>query len=233
MIAALRRLTMLALVSALVAGGCSLPTDESAQVIEQARLDESLRRVTTTTTTTTPPVRTRDFAYFLLTTPAQDDVIRKVRQVPVPVALTTSLFDLIDPMGEEGFPASLGAEEGLINQVRDYDVIDLTIDDSRGGGVGVATVFLETVGEEPPGDVVLRDVAAQLVWTLTGEPEIGQMLISIDGELQELPTTNVGENLTRDPVDTDDYADYNPELVDDPPDDTTTTTTSTTVPPDE
>ncbi|GJM38532.1 MAG: hypothetical protein DHS20C19_18990 [Acidimicrobiales bacterium] len=228
-----RRFAGLALVSALVAVGCSLPTDESAQVIEQDRLDESLRRVTTTTTTTLPPVRTRDFAYFLLTTLDDNDVTRKVRQVPVPVALTTSLFDLIDPMGGEGFAASLNAEEGLINQVREYDVIDISIDDGRGGDVGVATVFLETIGEEPPGDEVLRDVAAQLVWTLTGEPDIGQVLISIDGELQELPTTNDDENLTSEPVDTDDYADYNPELVDDPPDDTTTTTTSTTVPPDE
>ncbi|MDW3218538.1 MAG: hypothetical protein R8F63_07965 [Acidimicrobiales bacterium] len=228
-----RRLLAVSLAVALLVVGCSLPTDESAQVIAQDRLDESLRRVTTTTTTTVPPVRTRDFAYFLLTTPEDNDVIRKVRQVPVPVALGTPLFDLIDPMGAEDFAASLNTDEGLINQVREYDVIDITIDDSRGGGVGVATVFLETIGEDPPNAVVLRDVAAQLVWTLTGEPDIGQILISIDGELQELPTTNDDQNLTSEPVDTDDYADYNPELVDDPPDDTTTTTTSTTVPPDE
>lgn len=212
------------LVAALLAvTGCAVPTDDSAQLIEQERLDEALRRVTTTTTST-PAVITRDFAFYLLT----DEEPRRVRQVVAPVPTTDSLLTIVRRMAEEGFRESVDAGE-LINQVRAYGVEDLTIDD------GIATVWLTADPDVPQGPI-LKDAAAQLVWTLTGEENIGAILVNLNGAPQELPTSR-DEGLTSDPVDIDDYAGYNPELVDetppeDPPDESTTTTT-TTVPPEE
>lgn len=211
---------------ALVVGACSIPTDEAARAIPQGDLAPSLQQnPTTTTITTVPEVRTRDFAYFLLTEDA-DTSQRKVQQVVASIP-QGSLFDAIDPMDAEGFRDRVGADPGLFNVVFQYDVVGVAVDD------GVATVFLQTIGDTPV-NTVLRDVAAQLVWTVTGEEGVERMLINIDDAPAELPTTNDAENLTDQPVTIDDYEDYNADDAETDPDQTTTTaeaTTTTTVPP--
>lgn len=214
---------------AVVVGSCSIPTDETARAIPQGDLAPSLQQnPTTTTITTVPEIRTRDFAYFLL---AEDDETsqRKVQQVVASIP-QGSLFDAIDPMDAEGFRDRVGADPGWFNVVFQYDVVGVEVDD------GVATVFLQTIGDTPV-NTVLRDVAAQLVWTVTGEEGVERMLINIDDAPAELPTTNDAENLTDQPVTIDDYEDYNADAgADDEPDpdqSTTTSTTTTTVPPDD
>lgn len=223
----MRRVAALCVAGLMLGASCSVPTDESAQIIEQERLDEALRRVTTTTSSTTlPPVVTRDFAYYLLDDP--EDRPRQVRQVVAPVPVGASLLEIILPMAEEGFRDSIGAED-FINQVRAYAIEDLTVDD------GIATVFLAADPDSLPRRTTLQDVAAQLVWTLTGEPGVDAILININGNPQELPTTDEDAGLTTEPVDTTSYDLYNPER--EPPETTTssssTTTTTTTVPPAE
>jgi spore germination protein GerM len=127
-------------------------------------------------------------------------------------------------MEVEGFREAIGADESLLNKVSQYDVSGIEVRD------GVATVFLLTLGEAP-NNPVLRDVAAQLVWTLTGADNVDRVLFNIDGELALIPTTNTDNTTTNEPVTTDDYQDYNPEDTDTETTTTSSTTTTTTVPP--
>ena len=195
---------------ALVVGSCSIPTDENAQVIPQSDLAPSLQQnPTTTTSTTIPEIRTREFTYYLLADRA-DTPQREVRPVVASIPEGT-LFEAIDIMDVEGFRERIGADPGLLNTVFQYDVVGLEIDD------GVATVFLRTIDETP--DTALRDVAAQLVWTVTGEEGVEALLINLDDAAIELPTSN-DDNLTGGPVTIDDYQAYDPDQT-------------TTVPPDD
>ncbi|MEZ5244435.1 MAG: GerMN domain-containing protein [Acidimicrobiales bacterium] len=218
-----RFISVLAL--ALLAVGCSLPTDDSAQVIPEAELAPSLQKVPTTTTAPPPEFQTRDFAYFLLEQKPETEQ-RVVRQVVVPIPVGSgSLFDAIEPMEIDGFKETIGADAALINTVNQYDIVAVEINDD------IATVFLESLGSEPPNVPVLRDVAAQLVWTLTGDGQVDGVLFNVDGAPQSIPTS--AESVDR-PVDIDDYATYNEQNTG-----TTTTlptgstTTTTTVPPDD
>lgn len=195
----------------LLAVGCSLPTDETAQVIPEAELAPSLQKVPTTTTAPPPEFQTRDFAYFLLEQKPETEQ-RVVRRVVVPIP-EGSLFEAIEPMEVDGFKETIGADAALINTVNQYDIVAVKIDDD------IATVFLESLGSEPPNVPVLRDVAAQLAWTLTGDGQVDGVLFSVDGEPQSIPTS--AESVDR-PVDTDDYTTYNDASGQ----------TSTTVPPE-
>lgn len=207
---------------------CSLPTDDSAQVIAQAELAPSLQKVPTTTTAPPTQSQTRDFAYFLLE-PRPESEQRVIRQVVFPIP-TGSLFEAVEPMERDGFKETIQADPALINTVNQYDVVGIELDD------GIATVFLESIGSEPPNVPVLRDVAAQLVWTLTGDGEVDGVRFNVDGAPQSIPTST--ESLDR-PVTTDDYATYNTESNGDATttteaggSSTTSSSTTTTVPPE-
>lgn len=206
-------------VLASVAVGCSLPTDDRAQVIDDAELAPSLQTVTTTTTLPLPVSQTREFAYFLLEQKPESEQ-RVVHQVAVPIP-NGSLFAAVEPMEVDGFKETIGADPALINTVNQYDIVAVDLDD------GIATVFLESLGSEPPNVPVLRDVAAQLVWTLTGDGSVEGVRFNVDGAPQSIPTST--ESVDR-PVTTDDYATYNEET--DAADTSTSTSTSTTVPPE-
>lgn len=213
-------ISILALAS--LAAGCSLPTDDNAQVIAQDELAPSLQRVTTTTTAPLPESQTRNFAYYLLE-PMPESEQRVVRQVVFPIP-TGTLLDAVEPMDEDGFKETIGADPALINTVNQYDISDITVDD------GLATVFLLSLGDT--GNTVQLNVAAQLVWTLLGDPQVEGVLFNIDGERALIPTTNADNSTTDQPVTTLDYQLFDPEA-----DDTSTTTsssstsTTTTVPP--
>lgn len=215
------RIAVLLTTSMLVAGSCAVPTDDSPQVIAQAELAPSLQQSTTTTSSTTVPVEARDFAYYLLAE-LPDSGRRVVRQVVAPVRYTTP-FEAIEPMEGDGFAATITDEE-LVNRVSRYDVEAVDIDD------GVATVFLRTLTDVPD-NPTLRDVAAQLVWTLTSSSdEIRAIRITIDDEPTQIPTNNDEDSLV---VTIDDFALYNEEIeTAETTSSTSSTTSSTTVPPD-
>lgn len=210
------------LFTVLVVASCAVPTDDSPQVIAQADLAPSLQQSTTTTSSTTVPTEARDFAYYLLAELPDSDR-RVVRQVVAPVRYNT-LFEAIEPMEGDGFAATITDEE-LVNRVSRYDVEAVDIDG------GVATVFLRTLTDVPD-NPTLRDVAAQLVWTLTSSgDDVRAIRITIDGEPTQIPTTNDEDSLV---VTIDDFALYNEEIENA---ETTTTsapaTSSTTIPPDD
>jgi hypothetical protein len=224
------RRPLLALASLmLVAAACSLPNDESAQIIDQERLDGALQRVTTTTSSTTlPPPLTVDFAYYLLVDTEEG---RKLQQVVVAIPESQSISVTIAAMAVEGFPESIGADPDVtINRVRLYEVESVTFTPEASTATVALTIDPEV---EPPDNSQLVDVAAQLVWTLTGIDGIELIEFVIDGETQDIPTQ---EGQTDELLSRDDYRIYDAEAPDEPPDETTSTTsttTTTTVPPDE
>ncbi|MDG2027362.1 MAG: GerMN domain-containing protein [Acidimicrobiales bacterium] len=224
------RRPLLALASLmLVAAACSLPNDESAQIIDQERLDGALQRVTTTTSSTTlPPPLTVDFAYYLLVDTEEG---RKLQQVVVAIPESQSISVTIAAMAVEGFPESIGADPDVtINRVRLYEVESVTFTPEASTATVALTIDPEV---EPPDNSQLVDVAAQLVWTLTGVDGIELIEFVIDGETQDIPTQ---EGQTDELLSRDDYRIYDAEAPDEPPDETTSTTsttTTTTVPPDE
>ena len=196
----------------IVAVGCAVPLDESTQVIDQDALPERLRNTpSTTTTTTTTPVETREVNYYLLLSATDQP-----RRFVTPVARTVPDEGRISPIVAEMFdPEFTAAEdtEGLINQVEVFTFTEVVVDVDT----AVATVVLEAAETDLPNSDDLRDIAAQLVWTLVQFPSVDRVQIKINGELASLPTDE-GE-LDR-PVVTDDFKTYDPNF--EPPDPTTT-----------
>ena len=170
---------MLAVLGA-VSAGCALPTDDNAQVIAEEKLSPALQDVAPATIPVVPESQTRDFAYFLLE-PLPESEIRVVRQF-VQAIPRGSLLSAVEPMEGDGFTETLGADPAWVNNVNQYDIVKIADAD------GVATVFLRSLGSEPPDNNVLRDVAAQLVWTLTGDGVTG-VLFNVNDAPQSVPTS--------------------------------------------
>lgn len=203
-------------VGLLALAACSVPTDDNPQVFRQDELPENLQQRTTTTTTTTLPDDIREVTYYLLVAP-DDQTQRKVAPYKRPLPFTDVLDPLIRPMFDPDFASGEDAE-GLINVVTQFEFVTVTRNDSP-----VATVELTADEENLPGEQVLRDTAAQLVWTLTQFLEVDSVQIIINGDLEPLPTD---DGRSDEPVTTDDYrfydVDFTPEQV------TTTAAPSTT-----
>lgn len=207
------------LVFVFIVAACSVPTDQTAQVIAQEELPESLRRVTTTTTAAPLPTATIEVTYYLLFQP-EDQSQRKVTPIVREIPDTRRLTSLLAPMFAEDFATGGDATE-LINQLTRYEFVEVR----RPEDSPTATIVLRVDPENLPGDDGLADAAAQLVWTLTTFAGVDSILIEINDDLQGLPTDG---GRTDRPVDRDDYRLYDPEFTPEPVDITTTSTTTTT-----
>lgn len=189
--------------------GCAVPTSDSVDLIAQEDLPENVRKATTTTSTTLPE-NTVDVDYYLLVQPPDVEQL-KVELASRPVAFSESLSELLEPMFSGEFVQPDDRDDDgrqLINQVPAYEFVRVRRPDDS----NVATVELETFDDPGPGNSTLRDVAAQLVFTLTSFSAVESVAIEIDGERASLPTTNAEGN-TDEPVDRDDYALYDPDFV--------------------
>lgn len=213
------RRVLVALV-ALAAIGCSVPTDESAQLIDPERLPDVLRSTTTTTTTTSlAPQDTRTVTYYLI-----QQLDRKVL-IPVEREVDSDLLvDILAPF----FDGTLPAEEGFINALLEYELATI----SRPEESNIATVGLTTIDVDlPPGLDTFRDAVGQLVWTLTQFSAIDAVVILRDGEEVTLPTNSteeIGDAEPGTPVDVSFYDRYDPDAPTPTTTSTTTTTTTTT-----
>lgn len=201
-------------VAMLVIAGCSISVDESAQVIDQDELPEVLRRATTTTVPTTVPGEDeREVEYYLLR--SIPDVEQLVVEISRRRVLDTGfLDDFIRPMFDEGF-ATAEAEEGLINQLPNFVLEQALL--PQGSSTAIVTLSFE--GEAPNREIT-KDVAAQLVFTLTAFEPVDSIQVQIGDEIQALPTTDDEAGDVTRPVDRDDYERYSPDFV---PETTTTT----------
>jgi spore germination protein GerM len=180
----MRRLLMIVAL-ALLGVGCSVPTEDSAQVINQGDLPDSLQNAPATTTTTI--ARTNEpFDYYLLQQRAEQET-RFVVAVSRPVEVGLGLAEKLAPMFGDDFV--IPDEEGdLINEAPGFDLIGIDRNES-----GVATIHLEVESLADVDSGTLADVAAQLLWTLDQVPGIDAILIDVNGALQPILTLDGGD----------------------------------------
>ncbi len=217
-----RRLALLLAVSALVAAGCAVPTDNAADIIPADELPESLRPGFTATTTTIEAPITTNVPIFLLTRQAETTrvtVVEVQREVPFNPTIT----DVISRLFGDG---SVTAEEETFNYITTLSEFELlgASNVSSTAVIDIVNLTPEGLPSDQPYEGDLIEVVAQLVWTATEIEGITEVRILINGEQSIIPTnegdTDVGATVTR-----LDYELFDPEFV--PP---SATTTSTTVP---
>ncbi len=203
--------------------GCSLPTDDEAAIVDPEDLPDVLRSdlEVEVEEADTPGPLTVTFTIFLLEVVGERNVVvQRDREV----SPQTGFSDRIGLL----FRDEVRTEEErelYSNALREFTLLDARINEND-----VAIIDMVALDEEgapiPTEAEVLRNAAAQLVYTATGLPDVVAVRIQINGERISLPTS---EGDTEGVVDRDDYFQYDPNF--EVP--TTSTTSSTTLPPEE
>ena len=173
--------------TAAVAAGCGLPTDETAQAIDPDELPESLRPgFTASTTTTIPAPLTEPRTVFLLTNP-QDIERTVVVEVERQVDRNATLGDVLATLFGEA-TSTEESDAGYFNTLELFEILSATVAD------GVATVnivHLSPEGEDqPPSADELRFAAVQLVFTASATEGVDGVRILLDGEEVSVPTSD-------------------------------------------
>lgn len=222
-----RSLLVLALLVA--AASCALPSDETAVPIDLDELGDSLRTDVSSTTTTTmrPTPSATTLEYFLIGSQGERQVVVAVERE---IESSASLFERLLILFGEGFRTEEEAENNWFNPAREFTLTAATRDES------VLTIDIVAINEDgtvadPIGiDAnVLRDTAAQLVYTSSRFEDISSIRLLYDSERIRVPTqTDEGDSDGL--LQTSDYPLYDPET---PPSPTTTAPPTTTVEPDE
>ena len=176
-----------ALVAAVAAGGCGLPTDENAQAIDPEDLPETLRPgFTATTTTTVPAPLTEARTVFLLTNP-QDIERTIVVEVERQVDRNATLGDVLATLFGEATSIE-ESDAGYFNTLELFEIVSATVID------GVATVDIvhpSPEGEDSaPSADELRFAAAQLVFTAAATEGVDGIRILLDGIEVSVPTSD-------------------------------------------
>ena len=222
------------------AAACSVPTDESAQVIEPETLPEALRpAASSTTTTTTPPPEAELETVFLLG-PRPDSDQRSTVGVERALEPGATPEDILRTLFGRGGEVPVVTEEedalGYINTLDDFTLHSVDVDDDAVAVVDISLVDTVTgeASEETIGRDLLVDVAAQIVWTATEIDGIDRVLISRDGVGLSLPTRDAsgdgGDAGADEPVGREDYERYDVGFEFPPTTTTAPTTASTSAP---
>ncbi len=218
----LRGLGILA-IAAVLATGCSVPSDDAATVIASSDLPESLRAdFTTTTTTLQAPISTTAPVY-LLTRQAETTratVVEVMREVP----LNPTITDVMSRLFGEGAVTSEEEAANYITTLSEFELLSAT----RAGDLAVIDIVNltpEGLPSDQPYEGDLIEVAAQVVWTATAIDGVNRVQILINGQQVTIPTNNSDTEVGA-PVTRSDYERFDPEFV--PPSTSTTTTTIAT-----
>ncbi len=203
-----RRLFTGALAFLVVVAGCSLPTDESAQPINPEQLPDELRTDITTTTATTVPEtpRTVSIQLFLLFASETDRAVVSFveREIDTTATLLERLSLLFGDLRTEE-----EVELGLFNPLSEFTLLSASVNDNDVANIDVVVTDID--GEVIiPENEVLRNAAAQLVYTTMGFDNIVAVRIRYNGERTVIPTST-GD--TEDVLTTHDYNTYDPEFV--------------------
>ncbi len=188
-----------ALVIALLAVACSVPTDGPASEISTSDLPENLRPGYTTTTITAPVVPTEPATFYLIDQVESIvvPVVREIRPFSTNAGRLRPLFDEFRTEDERNI--------GLVNQLLEFQLLSATRDRDL--------LTINITQDDPEADVspILLEAVAQLVWTAT-EPgsDVNRVRVLIDSQRQALPTSaeTTDEDQT---VDRSNYASFNPE----------------------
>ena len=219
----MRRRLLLLLAMLLALGvGCSLPTDDEAAIVDPEDLPDVLRsdlEVEVEEADTPGPLTVTVEIFLLEVVGERNIVVQRDREVS-PQAGFTDRIELL--FGDE--VRTEEEQELYSNALREFTLLGAEINDND-----VAIINMVALDEEgvpiPTEAEVLRNAAAQLVYTATGFPDVLAVRIRIDGERISLPTS---EGDTEEIVDRDDYFQYDPSF--EAP--TTTSPPSTTAAPE-
>jgi spore germination protein GerM len=168
-----RPLRTLAAASALALAGCGVGTQSSATLTPPDDVPFGLAEARPETTTTMPPsARATSTSIYLLD--------RDSRVVPVDRELRSNdVHEVIDALLAGPLPDEVRL--GLTSALPDADIVgavDVT------GGIG--SVDLDPSFTDLTADIQ-RSALAQLVFTLTAQPGIGQVSFTLDGQPVEIP----------------------------------------------
>lgn len=189
------RALLLLVVALLLAGACTVPTNDEPIELSDSIVPET----TTSTSTTSPETATREaFVYFLETS----DSSTVLRRVPRSVAAGTGIQGVLsnlftvrpreDVPFEQGLSSAIPESAALLSATPDPDDPTLLVIDVRG-----------LFGNEGVQGATLRDALAQIVWTATeGDPTL-QVVFSQEGERRQALLDNLES--TEEAVDRDDY----------------------------
>ena len=186
-----RALLALVLVATLVAG-CTLPTDDEAQVLTGPEIDNAMNPTTTSTTSPSGVSRSEEL-YFL----DGEDMLEAANvSVPGDASITDVLNLLGPPVAEDDLSTAL-PDEFLIS--------DTELSDD-----GTLTVHLadDTLFEALQGPVLVKAIAQIVVTAIAlDDSEVTQVRFELDGDSRDVPTGDQ-TNSTEEPVDACDYAIY-------------------------
>jgi spore germination protein GerM len=179
------RRSLLAVVAALVlAGACTVPTNEDPVELSGSIVPET----TTTTSTTIASASNRDVVVYLLAT---SDGTTTLRPVPRSVELGSGVQGVLANLFSQRPSNDRGAEVGLNTAIPEGASLlsaDVDPDDPDRLVVDVRGLF----GSEGVQGAQLRDALAQIVWTATeGESGINEVVFRQDGQPRQALVDNL------------------------------------------
>ena len=189
-----------------VVTSCSLPTDDQAAIVNPEDLPDVLRsylEVQVEEAETPGPLTVTVTIFLLEVVGERNVVVQRDREVS-PQAGFADRIGLL-------FRDEVRTEEErelYSNALREFTLLDAQINENDVAIIDM--VALDEEGSPIPSEAeVLRNAAAQLVYTATGFPDVIAVRIRIDGERISLPTS---EGDTEGVVDRDDYFQYDPSF---------------------
>lgn len=207
----MKRLGTLLVALFMVLTSCALPTDEAAVRIDPDALGDSLRTdvVSTTTTSMRPTPIATTVEYFLIGSQGERQVVVAVERE---VENSASMFERVAVLFGEGIPTEEESENSWFNPAGEFTLTSATRDQS--------VLIIDIVANNEDGTIadpidfdanVLRDTAAQLVYTTSRFEEISSIRLLYDGESIPVPTqTDEGDSDGL--LQTSDYPQYDPEF---------------------
>jgi spore germination protein GerM len=183
---------VLALVTlALVLAACGINAERSAHVIDPHSVPSGL--MSPASTTTQVLASTAHVAVYL---EGEQHLVIASRTVAVPATLGSALAELAQGV------TSAESAEGLVSPVSTATPISLTALNGGTAVVNVASSFANLGGQ----DQIIA--AAQIVYTLTLFPGVGQVTIRVRGRPAQVPTET--GRLSPGPLTREDYANLAP-----------------------
>jgi spore germination protein GerM len=179
---------VLALVAmALMLAACGIKAEQSAHVIDRHSVPSGLMSPASTTTEVLAP--TAHVAVYL---EGEQHLVIASRTVSAPATLGSALTELAQGV------TSAESAQGLISPVSTATPISLTTVNGTTAVVNVASSFADLGGQ----DQIIA--AAQIVYTLTLFPGVGQVTIRVRGRPAQVPTET--GRLSPVPLTREDYA---------------------------
>ena len=202
----MRRLAAILAAAAITAAACSLPTDEQAVVIATEDLPDVLRPdLEITSDTTEPGPQTVTVEIFLIDAAGERTIVVPRDREIMPQAGFQERIALL--FGQE--IRTEEEQESFSNALREFTLLEAFINDNDVAIIDMVALDEEGAVVEIEAEV-LRNAAAQLVYTAASFPDVLAVRIRLDGEATTLPTS---EGDTDEVVWTSDFASYDQDFV--------------------